>query len=59
MEKKPRLFYMEEAVGAWIPAPDHIDNIFDVNDLLDGEEFGIQFKRFDMTDEEFDSLPEG
>lgn len=58
-EKKPRLFYWEEACDAWAPAPDRIENVIDLDMLDAGEEHEIRFKRFDMTDEELDALPEG
>lgn len=57
--KKPRLLYYEEGENAWIPAPDHVENLIDVAEsMTDGEVVELRFKRFDMTDEEFDSLPE-
>lgn len=57
--KKPRLFYYEEAVSAWIPAPERVENIIDVDCLdHDGTSFEIDFKRIDMTDREYDNLPE-
>lgn len=58
-EKKPRLFYYEEAVGAYIPAPDLVELILDVSSFYkDGEIIEVEFKRVDMTDEEFANLPE-
>ena len=58
-EKFPQLFYEEDGLNAWVPAPDRIDNILVVADQFDeGEVIKIAFKRFDMTDEEMDSLPE-
>ena len=57
-EKFPQLFYQEGAVDAWIPAPDRVDEIISVEDQLhDGDTLEIEFKRFDMTDEEMDNLP--
>ena len=61
--KKPRLFYFEEAIGAggaWTPVPEYIDGeLICVRDQLDdGDTMEIRFKRIDMTDEEFDNLPE-
>jgi hypothetical protein len=57
-EKFPHLFYYEDAVNSWIPAPDKIENIIATDDQLeDGETIDLQFKRIDMTDEEMDSLP--
>lgn len=58
-EKKPRLFYWEDAVDAWAPVPDKTENLVDVHwTLSDGETIEVQFKRIDMTDDEFDNLPE-
>ena len=60
-EKIPRLFYREEAINGspWVPAPDEVDAIISVTDSLsDGETVEIEFKRFDMTDEEMANLPE-
>lgn len=58
--KKPYLFYYEDAVDAWVPCDGiHVENIIDVATTLDvDEEMEIRFKRFDMTDEEFNSIPE-
>ena len=56
----PRLFYYEDAVDAWIPAPDDIESIISVEDQLceHGDTIEIQFKRYDMTDSQIDNLPE-
>ena len=57
--KTPRLFYWEEGIGAWIPAPDKVENMVDVDEDLEQDEVVMwHFKRVDMTDEEFDNLPE-
>jgi len=56
-DKTPRLFYWEEAVDAWCPVPVDIC-VLDPEDLDEGEVTTIQFKRVDMTDAEFDALPE-
>ena len=57
-EKFPHLFYYEDAVNAWVPAPNKIEEIISASDQLEnGEIIEIQFKRCDMTDEEIDSLP--
>jgi hypothetical protein len=57
--KKPRLFYYEDAVDAWIPAPEQIEDILDIDSFsFDEEVIKIRFKRFDMTDHELDNLPE-
>jgi hypothetical protein len=57
-EKHPRLFYYEEAIDAWTPAPDMIENILSCDRLDNGEDMEISFKRVDMTDEEYDAIPE-
>ncbi len=57
--KKPRLFYYEEAENCWMPAPDMLEMLLDLSMFGSDEEvIEIQFKRVDMTDEEFSSLPE-
>lgn len=58
--KKPRLFYYEEAVDAWIPVPENeVTGIIDIDHFSnDGEVIELQFKRFDMTDKEFENMPE-
>lgn len=56
--KRPRLFYYEEAINAWTPAPDRIEHIISVEDQLgDCDKQEIEFKRFDMTDAEFEAIP--
>ncbi|KKL83799.1 hypothetical protein LCGC14_1971150, partial [marine sediment metagenome] len=46
-------------VDAWAPVPDKTENLVDVHwTLSDGETIEVQFKRIDMTDDEFDNLPE-
>lgn len=59
-EKFPRLFYYEEAIDAWAPVPEKVDGemICTADQLDDGEHMEIQFRRRDMTDKEFDELPE-
>ena len=63
MEKKPYLFYYEEAEDAWIPAPDiteamvSTDNFkgrdgWDIEDRIE-----IQFRVCMLTDEEYENLP--
>ena len=57
--KRPRLFYYEEGVDAWCPVPDRLDGIIDLGlFMMNGEEINIRFRRIDMTDPEFNSLPE-
>lgn len=57
--KKPRLFYHEESENAYCPVVENMDWAIDIDSLEDGETVDIRFKRLDMTDEEFDALPEG
>lgn len=56
--KKARLFYLKEGCDAFIPVPDNSEDLLDIDCLEDGEILTIFFRRTDMTDEEFDSLPE-
>ncbi len=59
--KRPRLFYWEDAEDCWCPAEGlEVDNIISVDLFLsDGGIEEIRFKRQDMTDAEFDAIPEG
>lgn len=57
-EKFPYLFYLEEAVDAWLPAPKELAMLLSETSLAESEITSIEFKRIDLTDEEFDSLPE-
>ena len=60
-EKKPRLFYWEEAEDAWLPASLAIEDNFaeaEMSMLTDGEEKEIKIKRVDMTDAEYEAMPE-
>lgn len=58
--KVPRLFYWEESENAWVPAPDKIQNIIDAENFIGHDDMiTITFKRLDLTDAEFDALPEG
>jgi hypothetical protein len=58
-EKKPRLFYWEDAHDCWCPTSGlEIDNLVDVEFMDPGEVLEIRFKRMDMTDEEFSAIPE-
>lgn len=57
LEKHTYLFYFEDCIDAWTPVPEKIEEIISVEDsLYDNEEVEIKFKRFDMTDEEFDKI---
>ena len=60
--KKPRLFYWEENEGAWCPAALALDDNYaeaELSSLDDGEEREIRIKRIDMTDAEYEGMPEG
>jgi hypothetical protein len=53
------LFYYEEACDGWIPAPDKISELIDLDQFIyNSEVIEILFKRIDMTDTEFENLPE-
>jgi hypothetical protein len=59
--KKPRLFYWEEVEDAWVPAGGldmEAEIIGGLDMLRDDEEVEIRFKRIDMSDDEFNNLPE-
>lgn len=57
--KTPRLFYHEESENCWTPAAGlSIDDIVSLEMLDNDEVISIDFKRVDMTDEEFYNLPE-
>jgi len=61
MPKKPRLFYYEEAEDAWLPASLAIEQNFadaELSMLDDGEVKDIKIKRIDMTDTEYEGMPE-
>jgi len=57
---KPRLFYFCEGMGAWVPVTNS-DKMLDpeLDFFDDGEIKTVKFQRIDMTDEEFDNLPDG
>ena len=57
---KPRLCYHDEGVGAWVPVDGICDasGIVNSEDKEDGEVVEVRFKRFDMTDADFDAIPE-
>ena len=59
-EKKPRMFYWEDAEDCWCPVEGlEIENIIgDATMYEDGEVQEFRFKRIDMTDAEFNALPE-
>ena len=55
--KKKRLFYYEDTVDAWCPAPLSLENIVSVDMLDEGEVQEIQFKCLMMSDAEMEALP--
>ena len=57
-EKIPYLFYFEDAINKWIPAPDRVEDFIDVTDILEADVVSIDFKCLKLTDKEFDALPE-
>lgn len=56
--KRPYLFYYEEALDHWIPAPSDIREIICLDDLYTDYERTIEFKTIDMTRTEFETLEE-
>lgn len=58
-EEFPYLMYYEEAIDAWTFAPDKVDGqlIVTEDQLEDGEDMEVRFKRVDLTDKEFDEIP--
>lgn len=56
--KRPYLFYYEDAQTCWAPVPDLLENVISTDNLADGETMEIEFKRTDMTPEEFKNIPE-
>ena len=59
-KSKPRIFYYEEANDAWVPVPESTEDLINEDYFMDeGEEIELKFRRVDMTDEEFDNLPDG
>jgi len=57
-EKFPYLFYYEDAFDAWVPAPAEIAMILSTTSLGENEKLSIEFKRIDLTDEEYSAIPE-
>ena len=59
-EKRPRLFYFEEAEDCWAPWPTSADNyaMTYLDCLDDGDDMEISFRRKDMTDKEFTEIPD-
>lgn len=58
--KTPRLFIYEETEGWWCPIePNDFEGFIDLPSMDCDEIYTLQFKRVDMTDEEFKAIPEG
>lgn len=53
---KKHLFYYEEAVDAWIPAFERVEQILDHTQFEDDEIIEIEFRVVYMSDEEFNKL---
>jgi len=58
-KKYPYLFYFDEGLDSWVIAGSDLDSVIEATNLDDGEHREIEFKRIDMTDEEYDNLPGG
>lgn len=57
-EKHPYLLYYEEVIDAWTFAPEKVENLIAVADQLDdGDDMELMFKRKDMTDAEIAAIP--
>ena len=56
--KKKYLFYYEDSVNAWVPVPDKVSEIFDFDSYKDGQEVELRLQFAEMTQEEFDAIPE-
>ena len=56
--KNKYLFYYEEAVSAWIPAPNDLSCIISIEDEEVNEKFEIEFKVVELTKNEFNDLKE-
>lgn len=52
------LFYNEIGLDKWVPVPESLDEILNENNVADGEQFEITFKRLRMTQAEFDAIPQ-
>lgn len=55
-----RSFLTSNEIGLdkWVPVPDSLDEILNENNVADGEQFAITFKRLRMTQAEFDAIPQ-
>lgn len=57
-EKFEYLFYYEEGLDKWIPAPISTVGLIESSMLDVGEEREIKFKKLELTDKEYDNLTE-
>ncbi len=57
-QRKPRLFYWEDGVDAWCPSEELDPSVIMEYLENDGDIEEIRFMRRDMTDEQYDNLPE-
>lgn len=55
--KKSYLFYYEDALDAWCPAPDKVENIVSIDSGDVGDEIEIKFKIVEMSDAEYEAMP--
>lgn len=53
-----RLFYYHDGVGYYVPLESLEDLKNYLDGLYDGDTLEVTFKRKDMTDEEFENLPQ-
>lgn len=56
--KEKMLWYYEEAVNAWLPVPERLEDVVNVDNLENLDIVTIQFKREDMALNKFESLEE-
>jgi len=59
-EKRPRLFYYDDAVSAWVPTWAETERAVLAEFIVDdGDIIELHVRRHDMTDAEFEAIPEG
>lgn len=56
-KKHPRLFYFDEGENSWLVWNPEVPQI-ELDCMLDGERRELAIKRVDMSDREFNALPE-
>ncbi len=59
ISKNKKIFFYHEGVGYYIPLEKLEDLILYLDGLYDGETLEVDFMVKEMTDEEFENLPEG